>query len=36
MKYKSIFLSDIHLGTKFSKAENFLDFLKKVESKITP
>ncbi|KIM04761.1 MAG: serine/threonine protein phosphatase [Sulfurovum sp. AS07-7] len=32
MKYKSIFLSDIHLGTKFSKAEIFLDFLKKVES----
>jgi len=32
MKYKSIFISDIHLGTKFSKAELLLDFLKKTES----
>lgn len=32
MKYKSIFVSDIHLGTKFSKAENFLNFLKNNES----
>ena len=32
MKYKSIFVSDIHLGTKFSKAENFLDFMKESES----
>ncbi|PHS58728.1 MAG: UDP-2,3-diacylglucosamine hydrolase [Sulfurimonas sp.] len=28
MQYKSIFVSDIHLGTKFSKAELFLDFLR--------
>ncbi len=32
MKYKSIFVSDIHLGTKFSKAESFLDFMKDTES----
>jgi UDP-2,3-diacylglucosamine pyrophosphatase LpxH len=32
MKYKSIFISDIHLGTKFSQAELLLDFLKKNES----
>lgn len=32
MKYRSIFVSDIHLGTKFSKAEVFLDFLKHNES----
>lgn len=32
MKYKSIFVSDIHLGTKFSKAESFLDFMKDIES----
>ena len=32
MKYKSIFVSDIHLGTKFSKAESFLDFMKENES----
>lgn len=31
MKFKTIFISDIHLGTKFSKAEEFLDFLKNVE-----
>lgn len=31
-KYKSIFISDIHLGTKFSKADELLDFLKKSES----
>ncbi len=31
MKYKSIFVSDIHLGTNFSKAEQFLDFLKHTE-----
>ncbi|WP_419782714.1 UDP-2,3-diacylglucosamine diphosphatase [Malaciobacter marinus] len=28
MKYKSIFISDIHLGTRFSKAKNLLSFLK--------
>ena len=28
MKYKSIFISDIHLGTRFSKAKNLLNFLK--------
>lgn len=32
MKYKSIFISDIHLGTKFSKAKNLLNFLKHNES----
>ena len=32
MKYKSIFVSDIHLGTRFSQAEMFLDFMKKNES----
>lgn len=32
MKYKSIFISDVHLGTKFSQAELLLDFLKKTES----
>ena len=32
MKYKSIFVSDIHLGTKFAQAETFLDFLKENES----
>ncbi len=28
MKYKSIFVSDIHLGTKFSQAEAFLEFMR--------
>jgi len=32
MKFKTIFVSDIHLGTKFSKAGFFLDFLKDVEA----
>jgi len=32
MKYKSIFVSDIHLGTKFSQAEKFLHFMKENES----
>lgn len=32
MQYKSIFISDIHLGTRFSKAEEFLDFLKHTEA----
>ena len=32
MKFKTIFVSDIHLGTKFSKAEQFLSFLKESES----
>lgn len=32
MEYKSIFVSDIHLGTRFSQAEVFLDFLKNTES----
>jgi UDP-2,3-diacylglucosamine pyrophosphatase LpxH len=32
MKYRSIFISDIHLGTRFAKAEEFLDFLKNTES----
>lgn len=32
MKYRSIFVSDIHLGTKFSQADKFLDFMKDNES----
>ena len=32
MRYKTIFVSDIHLGTQFSKAEQFLKFLKESES----
>ncbi len=32
MKYKSIFISDVHLGTKFSRADLLNDFLKKYES----
>ena len=32
MKYKSIFISDIHLGTRFSKAKVLLNFLKHNES----
>ncbi len=32
MKYRSIFISDIHLGTKFSKADAFLDFMRNNES----
>jgi UDP-2,3-diacylglucosamine pyrophosphatase LpxH len=32
MNYKSIFVSDIHLGTKYSQAELFLDFMKENES----
>lgn len=32
MKVKSIFVSDIHLGTRFSQAEKFIDFLKDYES----
>ena len=32
MKYKSIFISDIHLGTRFSKAKVHLNFLKHNES----
>lgn len=31
-KYRSIFISDIHLGTKFSKAEQLLEFFKEHES----
>ncbi len=32
MKYKSIFISDIHLGTKFSNTQRLLDFLKHNDS----
>ena len=32
MKYKSIFVSDLHLGTRFSQAEPFVDFLKNNDS----
>jgi UDP-2,3-diacylglucosamine pyrophosphatase LpxH len=31
MKYKSVFISDIHLGTRGSKSELLLEFLKDVE-----
>lgn len=31
-QYKSIFISDVHLGTKFSKAEMLLEFLRDHES----
>ncbi|NOR55122.1 MAG: UDP-2,3-diacylglucosamine diphosphatase, partial [Sulfurovum sp.] len=32
MKYKSIFISDLHLGTKHAKAEVLLDFIKHNEA----
>ena len=32
MKYKSIFISDVHLGTKFSNTTRLLDFFKSNES----
>ncbi len=32
MKYKAIFISDVHLGTRFSQAEKLIDFLKENES----
>lgn len=32
VKYRSIFISDVHLGTKDSQAEYLLDFLKNTES----
>ena len=32
MKYKSIFISDIHLGTKFAQADLLTNFLKHTES----
>lgn len=32
MKYKSIFISDLHLGTRFSQAEKFSEFLKETQS----
>lgn len=31
MKYKSVFISDIHLGTKMSQADRLLDFFKTFE-----
>lgn len=31
MRYKSVFISDIHLGTKMSRADKLLDFLKTFE-----
>jgi UDP-2,3-diacylglucosamine pyrophosphatase LpxH len=31
MKVRSVFVSDIHLGTKFCQSEQFLDFLKDLE-----
>lgn len=32
MNYRSIFISDIHLGTKFAQADKLLDFLRENES----
>jgi UDP-2,3-diacylglucosamine pyrophosphatase LpxH len=32
MKYQSIFISDVHLGTRFSKAKQLLNFLKHNDS----
>ena len=32
MKVKTIFVSDIHLGTRFCQAEKFIEFLKDFES----
>jgi len=32
MKYRSIFISDTHLGTKYSQANTLLKFLKENES----
>ena len=32
MKYKSIFISDVHLGTKFAKADELLEFIKEHEA----
>jgi UDP-2,3-diacylglucosamine pyrophosphatase LpxH len=32
MKYRSIFISDVHLGTKFSQAEKLLEFFKENDS----
>jgi UDP-2,3-diacylglucosamine pyrophosphatase LpxH len=32
MKYRTIFISDVHLGTKFAQAEKLLDFLKVTNS----
>jgi UDP-2,3-diacylglucosamine pyrophosphatase LpxH len=32
MQYKSIFISDVHLGTRFSKTEQLLNFFKEHES----
>ncbi len=32
MRYRSIFISDVHLGIKFSKAKELLDFMKHNES----
>lgn len=31
MKYRSIFISDVHLGTRFSKANELLEFIKEHE-----
>lgn len=32
MNYKTVFISDVHLGTRFSQAEHLLDLLKDIES----
>ena len=31
IKYKTVFISDIHLGTKMSQADQVLDFIKTFE-----
>jgi UDP-2,3-diacylglucosamine pyrophosphatase LpxH len=31
IKYKTVFISDIHLGTKMSSADKLLDFMKTFE-----
>ena len=31
IKYKTLFISDIHLGTKASQTEQFLEFFKTVD-----
>ncbi len=32
MDYKTIFISDVHLGTRFAQAEKLIDFLKENDS----
>jgi len=32
MKYRTIFISDVHLGTKYAQASKLLEFIKAHES----